>query len=203
MDAIHAILGSKAIQLFKHEMCQLHLRHICELISIACLVAQGDYKTQRAFTQEYSPPKIFSALRRLYAPFFPQPCTVTTTPDPLHGQRHHLEAGNVPGAYEERDITRLWNASGNHLHRASVTKYLSTSLEKPPPSLDPIHEAMDGITRLLSSHIVAVRGEGPKRTLLQVVMSDEEDRVAARFLRVDSDTATISIEEFYGLVVRP
>lgn len=203
VDAMNHILSSTStLPLFKHEMCQLHLRHICEIISIACLAAQGDYETQRAFTEEYSPAKIFSALRKLTEHFFPEPCTVETKALADGRRHHHLTANAVLGAYTEKDIVRVWGQSGNFLHRATIKKYLSTSFDKPPQSLDKVVADLQGIVNLMAHHVVAVRGDGPKRTLLQVTLDDGTGHVAARFLRLNTDDETVRVEEFRGSVVK-
>src|SRR3954453_22754628 len=77
---IEAILPADIGGLFKNEICSLQFRHICELIAIACLAAQGDFETQRAFREAYGPPEIFNALRTIFPRLFPQCTTVTFTP---------------------------------------------------------------------------------------------------------------------------
>lgn len=202
--AVNAILDSSALDLFKHETSYLHLRHICEIVSIACLAAQGDYETQRAFTEEYSPPKIFKALRQLYPHFFPEPCTLTSMPLRDGSHHHHLDASPKEGAYVEKDITDLWNTAGNHLHRASVRRYLSNSLDRPPPDLTPITAHLNGLSRLLDDHIILVRNAGPQKVLLHVSLNVDEGGVGATFLHVDDVAATISVDSYRStLVVRP
>lgn len=187
--------SADTVPLFKNEICYLHFRHICELISIACLAAQGDYETHRVFREEYSPPKIFKALRTQYEHFFPQPCTMTT--EMMAGkQHHHVEANNVPGAYAESDVTKLWNEAGNHLHRASVTKFLATSLQV--PSLDKPAAHLDGLVKLLNGHLLPIKTDLPKRVLLQVQLEDGADAVEARFIRMNEDGSGVTVESFKG-----
>jgi hypothetical protein len=192
---VSAVLNSTdTIPLFKNEICYLHFRHICELISIACLAGQGDYQTHRAFREEYSPPKIFKALAKQFENFFPEPCTMTTTPkDGVN--HHHLEANSVPGAYSEADVTKLWNEAGTHLHRASVNKYLSTTF-KPEPALDKLGKHLNGLVKLLGGHVVPIKSEPPHKLLLQVQLEDGEGAVEARFLRINVETSTVTVEAY-------
>lgn len=200
--AANAALSSNMISLFKHEICQLHVRHICELISIACLAAQGDYETQRAFTEEHSPPKIFNSLRKLYPHFFPQSCTVTSTPLQDGRNAHRLHANHDPSIFTEREITKAWSRSGSYLHRTSVKKYLSTGIDKASPPLEPVIETLQGLLNLLASHVVAVSVHGPEKVLLQIILNDEQGRVQAFFLRVNTDNGAMNVDEFYGEVLR-
>jgi hypothetical protein len=197
LAAMDTILLAPMRPLFKHESCLLQLRHICELIAIACLAAQGDFETQRAFTEEYSPPKIFSALRKLYEHFFPQPCDYRYEPgDP--GQ-HYLTASNNPDAYRERDITNLWNQAGDHLHRASVKKYLATTFN-PPPSLTRIERHMKGIRSLLQTHAISVQHGETQPVLLQVMLEDPGGAMHAAFLHLDPEQGTMTVEQWRGEV---
>jgi len=191
LAAIESILNSDSIVLFRHEMCFLHLRHICEVISIACLAAQGDYDTHRAFSEGYSPPKIFKALKTPYPNFFPQPCEVVT-----EGKNHRLTANNKPGAYTERDITKLWNEAGNHLHRTSVSKYLATTFNA-PKSLDPIVRHTKGIINLLELHVIPIQ-KPPRAILLQVALADGQGAVHVQFLHINTEDDTMVVEEYRG-----
>lgn len=195
LTALNFILVSPMPALFKQEACYLQLRHICEIIAIACLAAQGDFKTQRAFTEEYSPPKIFNALRESYPHFFPQPCSITCQP----GQ-HSLSANNKAGALDEAAVSDIWKKSGDHLHRASVKKYLSRTFG-PSPSLDDIEAHGNGIARLLESHVIAIMS-GTEKTLLQVNLEDGQGGMEAHFLDIDEEKGTLTVETFRGNVER-
>jgi hypothetical protein len=199
LAAIDIILLAPMIPLFKHESCQLQLRHICELIAIACLVAQGDFKTQRAFTEEYSPQKIFSALSKLYQHFFPQACEYRY--EPGNPGKHFLTGSQDPDAYREKDIADLWNKTGSHLHRASVKKYLSTTFN-PPPNLKPIEGHVRGIRALLETHAIAMQHGETQPVLLQVLMNDPSGKMYAAFLYMDEDTNSVTVEQWQGEVLR-
>ena len=202
LHLINGILPANTNDLFKNEICSLQFRHICELIAISCLAAQGDFKTQKAFRESYSPLEIFNALRTINPHFFPQPSTVTFTKGedgaPNH---HHLEAGTKPDAYTERDIIALWGRSGNDLHRASVKKYLKATFGSAPP-LEPIYKHAHGIVRLLETHVIPI-GAPDSPVLMDVRMSDGKDNVVANFLTIDSEKSTISLATYSAGLVRP
>lgn len=181
--------------LFKNEICSLQFRHICELIAIACLAAQGDFKTQKAFRESYSPKEIFNALRKTFASFFPEPSTITVTPG-KDGKptEHHLDLNSKPDAYGEADIVKLWNQSGDHLHRASVRKYLKKSFSPSPP-LAPILRHLTGLARLLETHVIPI-GEPPCPLMLDVRLADAEDNVVANFLTIDREAGTIQVATY-------
>lgn len=188
--AIEAILSSDALPLFKHETGNLHLRHICELIAIACLAAQGDYDTQRAFTESYSPPKIFDALRKIYPAFFPQPIDVILGAD---GTRQIL-ANEKPGAYNEQQVRNVWNQSGDALHRASVQKYLTKTFA-PAPSLDGIYDHLHGIATLLEGHLIVIQDHPDRAEMLQVGLQGAEGETWAAFVTIWTD-GRMEIEQY-------
>lgn len=194
---IQTVRGMSMLALFIKEVCHLQFRCICELIAIACLVAQGDYETQRAFRKEFSPPKIFIALKEKYPHFFPQPSEMTS-----EAGQHHLQANGKPGAYTEAQISRLWNTSGDHLHRASITSYLKKAFS-PPPNLSSLDVDLSGIITLLESHIIPIWQKADRMRLLQVHMEDGTGNVEAHWLDFDMNTSGLTISTFRsGLVQR-
>lgn len=199
LSLIRGILPADIPDLFKNEICSLQFRHICELIAIACLAAQGDFKTQRAFREAYSPADIFNALRTIFPRFFPQCTTVTFTPG-KDGRRdhHHLKANSKPDAYKDADIVKLWGRSGNDLHRASVKKYLKATFGS-PPSLDTILRHLRGLIRLLETHVVPI-GSPDSKLLLDVRLSDDDDMVVANFMELDPADGTASVRTWRAQV---
>lgn len=195
LTAVNFLLASPMPSLFKQETCYLQFRHICEVIAIGCLAAQGDFKTQRAFTEEYSPPRIFNALRELYPHFFPQPCDIRSE----KGQ-HHLSANQKAGAYGEAEVTSLWSRSGDHLHRASVKKYLSRSFG-PQVLLEDIQTHYAGLIRLLESHVISITS-GSQKTLFQVNLEDGSGGMEAHYLNINVEDSTMTVETFRGSLNR-
>ena len=181
--------------LFAKEICYLELRFICELIAIACLTAQGDFKTQRAFTEEYSPPKIFSALKAIYPQFFPKDAEVISQPG-----HHHVESGQKLGAYGESDIVSLWNEAGSHLHRASVNHYLKKTFAS-TPDLSSVAAHVCGIVRLLESHILPIQTNLKYPLMLLVHLDDGDGGIEANFLHLDQEKGTIWFESYKSQLV--
>lgn len=191
IDAINEILNSTAITLFKYETASLHLRHICELIAIGCLAAQGDYETQRAFKEEYSPPKIFNALRSIYPHFFPRTFEVEEGDDGVKGMIENTK----PDAYTEKQVCEVWSKAGNILHRASVKKYLTTTFS-PPPDLGECDRHLTGITHLMEQHMIPIDITHDNVTLLQVALDDGSGGPRAYFFHLDTD-GTAVVDRFW------
>lgn len=192
METINDIDKFQTRKLFAREFSHLQLRHICELIAIACLVAQGDYETFRAFTTEYSPKKIFRSLHEINPHFFPQPSTRT-----YQDGRHHLEANSVDGAADKNKIIDIWSVSGGHLHRASLKKYLKKTFN-PLPESNHVEDSHAAIALLLNSHIISLRSEPNDAvvTLLEVHLDDGDGKLVADFLHINKDNDTIEVESF-------
>jgi hypothetical protein len=180
---------SKLRRLFINEICSVQFRHICELIAIGCLAAQGDFKTQRAFREAYSPLGIFDALRKLYPGFFPQP----TLRSYSNGE-HRLTANKRPVIYAEQQVRALWSKSGVDLHRASVDKYLRRAFAHMRPLSD-IAKHYHGLQALLESHAIPIHSDGDK-VLLDVCLDDGGGRVVANFLTIDDLANTMFVESF-------
>jgi hypothetical protein len=189
------LLGMPIAPLFRQELCYLELRYICELIAIACLAAQGDYATQRSFTESYKPPEIFNALRKFYPDFFPLPAEriITDLGDKKH---HHIDYDHRPDAYREADVTALWQSAGQHLHRASVKKYLRSTFENGPPNLDGIAAHVSGLARLLDSHIIPIQHDKAKDVKLLVEMGQRHENSRLLFLNFNYEAGTIDIENY-------
>ena len=182
--------------LFVKEICYLELRYVCELIAIACLTAQGDFKTQRAFTKEYSPPVIFAALKKIYPEFFPKPSATITS-----GNRHHIKIDHRPEAYNENDITDLWRQAGSHLHRTSVNKYLKKTFGR-PPELSNIDDHLRGIVALLDCHILPIQTTLTHNLWLQIVMENGPDECEAIFMHVNEKEGKIQLDRYTSTLVK-
>lgn len=186
--------------LFIQELCYLQFRYICELIAIACLAAQGDYETQRSFTESYKPREIFNALRELYPDFFPVAAERIFTNEGGK-RRHRVEHSHKPDAYAERDITSLWGIAGGHLHRASVKKYLKTTFSQ-APKLDSIHRHITGLVRLLDSHLIPIQENPEEDVRLLVELGQIHEPVRMLFLRINHSDGSIVVEEYAAELTR-
>jgi hypothetical protein len=190
LKVIQAALALPLEPLFVNEICYLQFRHICEVVAIGCLAAQGDFETQRAFTEEYSVAKIFNALRKFYPDFFPECAERMSTPG-----SHHIERNHKADAYGEKAVLDLWNISGDHLHRASVNKYLKATFAK-PPTLDSVFAHFTGLVRLLETHLIPIQRDPARDVRLLVELEDGQGGITARFLTLDHEKLEIRVEEF-------
>lgn len=201
MRIVQTMLDQPLQPLFVQEICYLQFRYVCELIAIACLVAQGDYETQRSFTESYKPPEIFKSLRGIYPDFFPEPVERIVTDEPGRPRSHHVERFHIQDAYNEEDITKLWHAAGTHLHRASVTKYLKATASK-QPSLANIYKHVRGLVRLLGGHMIPLEETPQTEVRILVEMGKDDQPCRLMFLNINHLDTTISIEEYTSEIVR-
>ena len=195
VKVIETVSRTFATPLFAKEICFLQLRYICELIAVALLTAQGDFKTQRAFTEEYSPPKIFAALKVLYPQFFPQPAVIRSV-----GNVHHIEPETRADACSEEELLMLWNSAGSHLHRASCDHYFKKTFG-PQPQLADVQKHLSGIINLLECHLIKIQTNLSNPLFLHVILNNEEGETEVNFLHVDEDAGTISIERLKAQMV--
>ncbi len=198
IKVIDGVLKMDVPALFICEIGHLQLRYICELIAIACLAAQGDFKTQRAFLEEYRPPKIFKALAKLYPHFFPQPSTRRSEPG-----KHYLTANHVPGAYGREEIEMVWGKAGDCLHRTALEKYLKKTFETPSPKIEDVEERLAGVLLLLENHLIVIERGEKNGTILNVTLNLSSDNVAADFLHIDFTTGTMTVEGYLSEIMKP
>ena len=102
------------------EMCQLNLRHICELTAIGCVVLQGDYRSFRSFREADNPRHIFLGLSKIHTGFFSMPATITKNDDPLGVL---IEGHGDTNAMTRSELELLWSKTGNFLHRLTATSF--------------------------------------------------------------------------------
>jgi hypothetical protein len=195
MRLIRALVELPFEPLFIQELCYLEFRYICELIAMACLAAQGDYETQRAFTESYKPPEIFKCLREIYPDFFPEPVERIITQEPGKPRHHHVERFHIHDAYAEADVTSLWKAAGGHLHRASLKKYLRTTFSK-GPKLDSIYKHAHGLVRLLGGHMIPILETPEKEVRILVEMGQDDEPCRLMFLHINRVASTMEVEEY-------
>jgi hypothetical protein len=191
LKLIEGTLAGPTPNLFKVEVGMLQLRLIAELIAMACLVAQGDYRTQRAFREKHCPAEIFSALERHYPRYFPQPAASTVT-----GSTVKLIANSKPHAFRVGDVVSLWNRSGDVLHRGSLDKYLKRTFRK-PPSTSGVMTALHGLRSLLECHIVRVETEVDRETVL-IIHFLAEGWIGVDFAEADPSTGRFTFAEGFS-----
>ena len=202
LQNVVTILNLPLAPLFIQEMCYLQFRYICELIAIACLAAQGDYETQRSFTESYKPPEIFKQLRKLYPDFFPESAARTVSDNDGGGRLHHVDFAHKANAYTESDVTSLWKTSGGHLHRASVQKYLKTTFGNKPPQMKPLLRHLEGLATLLDSHIIPIQKNPDDDLRLLIEMGVPDEPIRMMFLHINHANNTIAVESYEAQLTR-
>jgi hypothetical protein len=171
-----------------NEICYLELRHVCELISICCLIARGDYTTHKALHDDYAPGKIFSALRKQWEDFFPQDTIVTQ----VVGHTHIQANANKSAVVSQKEIVSIWNLSGTLLHRGSISHYMRRQfLDKEFD--ERIDTYVSKILLLIKLHSITI--ENPK-TLLLVDMFPPSGKIDLKFLIYGANGMTV---ETFGL----
>jgi hypothetical protein len=101
------------------EFCLLHLRMICELIAIGCLVVNGDIKETRSgkITGLYQADAIIKALGHLHPDFYPRPGKEFVYSD---GKVEIL--GVETGFLTKSELVRLYHKCGEVLHIGSLKR---------------------------------------------------------------------------------
>lgn len=165
------------------EFCQLQLRLAAECLAIACLAAQGDFETHKAFRERYEPGAIFKALEVLYPGFFPTPSIMQRVGE---GQ-WHLDGDGHGNAIKRDDIEQIWNLSGAHLHRGSAKRYLNDTVEI---DLLSITRAKEKFWNLLMDHIV-VLSDQVSRFHVHAERFGEDIRCHFLFLNMENGTARV------------
>jgi hypothetical protein len=139
------------------ELCQLQLRHICELVAIGCLVIQGDYTSSAALTDDYHPDKIFRILGNKYEGFFPQATTIT-----IVSSVTTVAANTKPDAMTRAEMEKLWHRTGNYLHRLQIGKFFKADDHKDANFWPDINTYVSKIELLLNPHIVPMYNQETK-----------------------------------------
>ena len=152
---------------------------VCELISICCLIARGDYTTHKALHDDYAPGKIFAALRKQWEDCFPQDTIVTK----WQGTTNIQVNTNKSAVVTQQEIVNIWNLSGNLLHRGSISHYMKRQF------LDVLFDVridmyVAKILLLMKLHSITI--ETPK-TLLLVDMFPPSAKIDLKFLIYTDD----------------
>jgi hypothetical protein len=149
LEVIKAILTNapKLDIRFVREICYLQLRYLCEIVALACLLAQGSFTKRLLAT--YEADKIINELHKLNPYLFPQPCLVTM----VGGVTRVKGLPSQPKYLTRDDIPKLWGKCGDVLHLSPLTKTLrprSTNMD----SLSDVQEWFEKIFALLNEHLL-------------------------------------------------
>jgi hypothetical protein len=185
LRSIDAILASPIAELVQSESCHLQLRLACECFAVACLAAQGDFETHKAFRDHYSPVTIFKALEATYPGFFPTPSIMQKTNEGWHfddvGHGHTITRVG---------IETIWQKSGDHLHRASAKKYL-----KRTNVVDflAINKAKESFWNLVMDHMIILADQTSR---FHAHVDRATDAMTCQFLSLDSEAGTATVEPY-------
>ena len=171
------------------EICYLQFRLLCEIIALGCLLVHGDIPHPKALQKAYNPSKIMKHLEKLNPHFYPQPIKHT-----MKDNKHELAAIPDIPHLSKRDLMKLWNKSGDLLHRAPLTK-----LSKPPPTdikkFSDIFEWSGKLTGLLNSHWITLIEN--QRGMVVSLMSEETNKAAASVFNFTSQDKIVQVQTYY------
>ena len=158
------------------ELCILHLRMICELIAIGCLVVHADIKETHGgkISGLYQADLIIKVLGRLHQDFYPRPGKQFVHPD------GSMEIINVDTGFLTRpELISLYGQCGDVLHIGSLKRW-PTNWNR-AIDLASIQEWGNKIVALLNHHMITlVRSDYEIWTLMQ---SGTDGKVRAYLFR--------------------
>lgn len=154
------------------EICYLQFRFICEIISLACLVAHGDIPETQALKDTYEPGKIIKQLEKLKPYFYPQPMELV--------RDEELKQAIFKGRPEinhlsQQELPTLWGRAGDVLHRSPMVKMLSLQNLTPNDFTD-IFDWSAKLTGLLNTHWITLKEN--KKGMFVTLKTKETNKVA-------------------------
>lgn len=189
LRTVDNLLEGDLAPLLVEEFCQLQLRLSCECLAIACLAAQGDFETHKAFRERYEPGAIFKALEVIYPVFFPTPSIL----QPAGPGAWHFDDVGHGHCITRAEVEQLWNLSGGHLHRGSVKRYLQDVKQV---DLIGIAEIKERIWNLLLNHMIVLADV----SRLHVHVERNGEGILCHFLFLDPDSGTSKVQAFQAEV---
>ncbi len=181
------LLTSDMAPMLIQEFCQLQIRLAAECLAIACLAAQGDFETHKAFRERYEPGAIFKALEALYPAFFPTPSIMQRTGE----NSWHFDGDGHGNPIKREDIEQTWSLSGAHMHRGSAKRYLQDAQDADLLAITKIKEKF---WNLIMDHMI-VLADQISRFHVHVERYGEDIRCHFLFLDVESGTARVEAYE--------
>lgn len=186
LRCVDELLGSGMAPLLIHEFCHLQLRLSAECFAIACLAAQGDFETHKAFRDRYEPGAIFKALESLYPAFFPTPSILQQ----VEAGRWHFDDQGHGHPVTRTEIEGCWNLSGAHLHRGSTKRYLQ---EEQAIDFVSILRVKEKLWNLLMDHMIVLSDQVSR---LHVHVDRHTEDIRCHFLFLDVENGTARIEAY-------
>ncbi|GLT02451.1 hypothetical protein GCM10007897_38610 [Sphingobium jiangsuense] len=171
----------------------MQLRLSVECFAIGMLAAQGDFKTHKAFTKYYSPVEIFKALEIAYPHFFPKP----SIPRKMADDIWHFDDVGHGNCITRTELEKLWQQSGDYLHRTSLKKYIKNS---PAANYKPIYEATERFWNLVRSHQIFLSDH---TSYLQIEIGRDDDAMRCFYIHLDQKNGTARIERYNIELINP
>lgn len=151
-DVVHRVLRNEvtADPRSLEEFCYVHLRMICELIAIGCLILHGDVKETKngKFTNAYQADVIVKMLGKLHEDFYPKPGNKVLSNGFLNHVDIHVDC------LTQNDLAKLYHKAGEILHIGNIKK-LPVNWTR-TPDFDAINIWMGKVLALLSSHRIVL-----------------------------------------------
>jgi hypothetical protein len=126
---------------------------LCEIIAVGRLVAHGDVKATGTL-KLWRPPDILKRLEELNADFYPRGVRFQK----LSNGELHLDDYNVP-KLSKAELTKLWDRSGDFLHRGSAKNMIAAHGKVLNVNLDAIIEYGQKILNFLEQHVISSADE--------------------------------------------
>ncbi|WP_230280010.1 hypothetical protein U4960_00225 [Altererythrobacter sp. H2] len=190
LRCVDDLLTGNMAPLLIHEFCQLQLRLAAECLAIACLAAQGDFETHKAFRDRYEPGAIFRALEALYPAFFPTPSIMQRVGE----GRWHFDGDGHGNTITRADIEEIWNLSGAHLHRGSAKRYLTDAQDI---DLLAVARLKERFWNLLMDHLIVLADQ---QSRFHVHVERNTDDIQCHFLFLDREAGTARVEPYNAIV---
>lgn len=190
LHCIDGVLKSDMAPLLIHEFCQLQLRLACECLGVACLAAQGDFETHKAFRERYEPGAIFKALEALYPGFFPTPSIMHSTGK---GSWHFDDVGHGNPISRE-EVEQIWSMSGSYLHRGSAKRYLQ---DEKDVDLLSVSRAKEKFFNLMMDHMIVLADQVSR---FHVHMSRDGGDIRCHYLFLDREAGTSRVEAYDAVI---
>jgi hypothetical protein len=140
---------------FMYELCFLQFRMICELISLACLVAHGDIAGTRSkwFRKSIDVPAMMNQMERLHPEYYPRPARE------VHHSNSEIEWVDLTEGYlTKTDLIELYTRAGEVVHRGSYRKVFEQQV--PARTSEEVVRWRDKLVTLLSLHRIVLNQPG-------------------------------------------
>lgn len=137
---------------FINELFFLQFRMMCELFSLACLVAHGDIAKNARFKKAWQADAIMNGLEALHSEFYPVAIRLQRKKDGI-SNFEPIDPQPLP----KKELLKLYRSCGERLHRGNIRKLLSKKhpVQRNHPEITRIAQRFRD---LMSSHYTMLYG---------------------------------------------